>query len=244
MSVQNAIQISGKLISENQLSVSFSALPGSDPHQLGCFIAIWNGLDFLSAAKARQVIRVAPNQQVGEVIFDDIIVDQDYCIGFGLGLYTNMEAICASLILPAYTAVTDELPATLSSITVIPNEIGTDFLVAQLPISFCRRVSQAGSWIALFNGSFTSNMYAGSNVIAINKVNPYRNSGKIIMNNILGRLERFETYTLVLGMGLNHHGQPDFSKLVSSYTFIVWKSKIYAGQHTSGTRGNLLSMFI
>ncbi|WP_158800053.1 hypothetical protein [Pedobacter sp. L105] len=244
MSAQNTIQISGKLINENQLLVSFSVLPGSDPHELGCFIAIWKGQDFLSAAESQQVIRIGSNQQAGEVVFDDLTLGHDYIIGFGLGLHTNTEAVCASLILPAHAAVTDELLVTLSNITVIPDEIGTDFLIAQLPVLFCRKLSRTDSWIALFNGPFTSGMYDGSNVIAINKVNPHRNSGKIIMNNILGRLERFETYTLVLGMGLNHYGYPDFSRLVSSHTFIVWKSKIYAGHNTSGTRNNLLSMFI
>lgn len=244
MSVQHAIQISGKLISENQVSVSFTVLPGSDPYLLGCFIAVWKGQEFQSSAEALQLVRLVANQQSGQVIFDNLNPDQqDYTIGFGLGLQTNSEVICAGLSLPLQADTSTDLQVMLSNISVIPDEIGTDFLVAQLPISFCNKVNLTSSWIALFKGGFKPGVYTtGSLMIAMNKVNPDRNSGKVVMNNIRSSLERFETYTMVLGMGFNDQGHPDFSKLVSSCTFIVWKSKIYAGQGAYTSPNSQLSV--
>ena len=233
MSSQNIIQISGKPLNDRQVSVSFTVLPGSDPFLLGCFISIWEGSQVLATGEALHTERVITRYQSGEVIFEGLdIGKKDYVIGFGLGLNTAMEAVCASLELPAGADPATNLVVRLSDIFVIPDGIGTDFLIAQLPIAFCRRTISATSWIALFEGGFKTSMYKGEQVIAINKVNPHRNSGKIIMNNILNGLERFETYTLVLGMGVDWRGYPDFSKLVSTYTFIVWKSKIYGGEYS------------
>jgi|GEM_PF-1097260 len=233
MSSQNIIQISGKPLNDRQVSVSFTVLPGSDPFLLGCFISIWEGNHILSTKEALQTERITTRYQSGEVIFSGLAIGKKhYVVAFGLGLNTAMEIVCASLEMPAGENPAANLVVKSSEICVIPDGIGKDFLIAQLPTAFCRRTVCASSWIALFEGGFKTSMYKGEQAIAINKVNPHRNSGKIIMNNILKGLERFETYTLVLGMGVDWRGYPDFSKLVSTYTFIVWKSKIYGGQYS------------
>lgn len=72
-------------------------------------------------------------------------------------------------------------------------------------------------------------MYQGKDVITVTKTVTSKHSGVIMIKNIPDGLCRFGTYTLVFGMGLNEAGDPDYKMMISSYTFIVWKSSIYLG---------------
>lgn len=70
-------------------------------------------------------------------------------------------------------------------------------------------------------------------MIATAKADPNQYSGSILVKNIPKGLVRFETYTLVFGQGLDKFGNLDYTKLISSCTFIVWRSKIYIGTPAS-----------
>jgi hypothetical protein len=151
-------------------------------------------------------------------------------IGYGLDGYDGMQTVCATLTLSAGARIGVILPANCSDVFVSPDDIGTDFLLAQLAIPFYYQEKYSFKWIALFNGEFNEHMYRGANVMVESICYIPQNCGSILMTNIPGKLTRLETYTVVHGIGLDEDGRPDYSKLISYHTFTVWRPQIYMGK--------------
>jgi len=230
MCTHGAITIIGKPINSKQLLVSFEVLPGTDPCGQGHFVAIWEGRKVLSSAEALHTHMVSSCGTTGQLLFNELAIGKkEYMIGYGIDGYAGMETICATLTLPAAAKTGVILPANLSNVFVSPDHIGTDVLLAQLSIPFYYQERHSFKWIALFQGEFNDQMCHGKNVLAVSKSFIPQHCGSILLKNIPGRLSRFETYTLVHGIGLDAFGGPDYSKQISYYTFIVWRSNIYIG---------------
>ncbi|MBB6270305.1 hypothetical protein HDF26_000732 [Pedobacter cryoconitis] len=230
MCKQGVIQLIGKPINEEQAAVSFSLLPGSDPVAMGCFLAIWEGTAVLSTSEALQARKIGSGELFGEHTFDQLFIGKkNYIIGLGIDKGRETETIIATLSLTISAVFNQLLPAVYSNISVNADNIGTDFLIAHFTSPCCNQIKSNKKWIALFHGEFSPGIYNGINMIATSKAAPYQYSGSIIMKNIPKGLGRFETYTLIFGQGLDKSGNLDYSKLISSCTFIVWRSKIYIG---------------
>lgn len=251
--MQGVIQISGKPVNNKQLIVSFNVLPGSDPDAMGYFISIWEGNYIQSEKLTLQTIKITTKNQSGEVLFDQLAIGKkSYIVGLGIKSATGEQQICATLSVPANATSKMFLPARLSNIMVKADHIGTNFLIAQFatPCDNQSRINK--NWIALFHGKFSADMYQGTNVITVTKAVTNKHSGVIMMKNIPNGLSRFGTYTLIFGTGLDSSGNPDYKMLISSHTFIVWKSSIYLGvavtapgaaQHTVSTFSASASQF-
>lgn len=224
------ISVSGKSINSRQLQVSFVGLPGTSPHQLGHFIAVWEGKNMLNQTEAIFTQLITTSISSGDIIIQDLAIgERDYVIGYGVNGYGGMDTFCAMLTLSKSAKAGDVLPAYLSSVFVNQDAIGTDSLIAQLSAPFSHQNKSSYKWIALFHGEFNEQIYTGSNVVAVSKCFVPQTCTSIFMNHIPERLARYETYTLIHGVGLNHHGQPDYARLNSYHTFIVWKSNLYIG---------------
>ena len=234
MCTQGVIQLIGKPVNEKQVAVSFNLLPGSDPGAMGCFLSIWEGSRTLPSSDALQTRKITGGELFGEHIFDQLSIGKkNYIIGLGIDKGRATETIVATLSLATSAVFNQPLPTVCSNITVNSDNIGTDFLIAHFASPCCNQIKANKKWIALFQGEFGPGIYDGTNMIATSKAAPYQYSGSIIMKNIPKGLVRFETYTLIFGQGLDKFGNLDYTKLISSCTFIVWRSKIYIG--TSAT---------
>lgn len=230
MCTQGVIQLIGKPVNEKQAAVSFNLLPGSDPGTMGCFLSIWEGTRVLSASEALQTRKIISGELFGEHLFDALSIGKkNYMIGLGIDKGRETETIVATLSINISALLNHPLPAVCSHISVNSDNIGTDFLIAHFAGPCCNQIKANKKWIALFQGEFNPGLYDGTNMIATSKAAPYQYSGSIIMKNIPKGLARFETYTLIFGQGLDKFGNLDYSKLISSCTFIVWRSKIYIG---------------
>ncbi|KIO78093.1 hypothetical protein TH53_05740 [Pedobacter lusitanus] len=230
MCTQGVIQLIGKPVNEKQAAVSFNLLPGSDPVAMGCFLSIWEGSRTLSSSEALQTRRINSGELFGDHIFDKLSIGKkNYIVGLGIDKGRATETIVATLSLGVSAILNQPLPAVYSNISVNADNIGTDFLIAHFASPCCNQIKANKKWIALFQGEFNSAIYNGTNMIATSKAAPYQYSGSIIMKNIPKGLARFETYTLIFGQGLDKFGDLDYTKLISSCTFIVWRSKIYIG---------------
>ncbi|QNK63714.1 hypothetical protein H7F33_04235 [Pedobacter sp. PAMC26386] len=234
MCTQGVIQLIGKAVNEKQAAVSFHLLPGSNPEAMGCFLAIWEGNRSLSTSEALSIRRIKSNELFGEHLFDQLSIGRkNYTIGLGIDKGRETETIVATLSLAVSALLNHPLPTVCSNIRVNADNIGTDFLIAHFNSPCCNQIKANKKWIALFHGEFNPSLYNETNMIATSKAAPYQYSGSIIMKNIPKGLARFETYTLIFGQGLDKFGNLDYNKLISSCTFIVWRSKIYIG--TSAT---------
>lgn len=225
---QSVIQFSGKAINKTQVGVSFTLFPGCNAAELGCYISVWQGSEICSAAEAvhKQMILI-PNHS-GEITLENLrISEQDYVIGLGLHGNSTEETIYCCLKLEAGAVVNKPLAAILSNVSVSSAEIGTDFLVAQIESPNFDEVKIDQGWIALFPGKYKDTMKQGINVIATSNTTGSQHPEKIIMKNIPNGLSRFETYTIIYGVGLDHFNEPAYHKMIGTYTFIVWRSKIY-----------------
>ncbi|WP_367868107.1 hypothetical protein [Pedobacter sp. WC2423] len=230
MCTQGVIQLIGKPVNEKQAAVSFHLLPGSDPGAMGCFLSVWEGTRALSSAEALQTRKIISGELFGEHLFDELSIGKkNYIIGLGIAKGKESETIVATLSLSVSAILNQSLPAVCSNISVNSDHIGTDFLIAHIAGPCCNQIKANKKWIALFQGGFNPGLYNGTNMIATSKAAPYQYSGSIIMKNIPKGLVRFETYTLIFGQGLDKFGNLDYTKLISSCTFIVWRSKIYIG---------------
>ncbi|RAJ35564.1 hypothetical protein [Pedobacter cryoconitis] len=230
MCTQGVIQLIGKPVNEKQASISFNLLPGSDPVAMGCFLAIWEGTRALSTSEALQTRKIISGELFGEHLFGALSIGKkNYIIGLGIDKGKTTETIVATLSLSTSAILNQPLPAVCSNISVNADNIGTDFLIAHFSSPCCNQIKANKKWIALFQGEFNPGFYDGTNMIATSKAAPYQYSGSIIMKNIPKGLGRFETYTLIFGQGLDKFGNLDYTKLISSCTFIVWRSKIYIG---------------
>lgn len=230
MSALGVIKLSGKPISSKQVLVSFQALPGTNPAEQGHFISIWKGRKVLGPAMALFTHMISTSCQSDQVVFNDLAIgDQEYIIGYGIDGHEGMETICATLLLSLNAETGRVLPASMSDVFVSPDHIGTDALLAHLAIPFYYQDKHSFKWIALFQGDFHEHMYSGVKVMGVSKCFMPQNCETILMRNIPERLIRFETYTLVHGIGLDARGGPDYTKLISYHTFVVWKSSIYIG---------------
>lgn len=237
MSMQGVIQISGKPVNNKQLIISFNVLPGSNPDAMGYYISIWEGNYIQSAKFALQTIKITTSNQSGEVLFDQLSIGKEsYIVGLGIKRAGGEHQICATLSIPANASSKMFLPAKLSNIMVSADHIGTNFLIAQFATPCHNQPRINNNWIALFHGKFTPDMYQGTNVITVTKAVTNQPTGVIMMKNIPNGLSRFGTYTLVFGMGLDSSGNPDYKMLISSHTFIVWKSSIYLGVAVTAQR--------
>jgi hypothetical protein len=230
MCTKGVIQLIGKPINEKQTAVSFNLLPGSDPGAMRCFLSIWEGTHTLSSSDALQTRKITSSELFGEHIFDQLSIGKkNYIIGLGIDMGMATETIVATLSLTRSAIFNLPLPAVCSNISVDSDHIGTDFLIAHFTSPYCNQIKANKKWIALFQGEFTPGIYNGTNMIATSKAAPYQHAGSIMMKNIPKGLARFETYTLIFGQGLDKSGNLDYTKLISSCTFIVWRSKIYIG---------------
>lgn len=230
MRTQSVVQLSGKPVSEKQVAVSFNLLPGSDPGALGCFISIWEGTRILSASEALQTRKINSAEISGVHLFDHLSIGRkNYIIGLGMDRARDCETIIATLSVDTSARINQSLPGAGSSLHVNSDNIGTDFLIAHLETPGGNQVKLCKKWVALFRGPFNPGGYDGTNMIATAKADPDQHSGSIIVKNIPKGLVRFETYTLVFGQGLDKFGNLDYTKLICSCTFIVWRSKIYIG---------------
>lgn len=232
MPTKSVIQFSGKATSKTQVVVSYTLLAGCNAAELGCYISVWQGSEICTSAEAvhKQMI-LSPNHS-GQITLEHLFVSgQDYVIG--LGLYGNSaeETIYCCLKLEATAVINRPLAAVLSNVSVSSSDIGTDFLVAHIESPNFDEVKIDQGWIALFSGKYKESMKQGVNVIATSKTTVSQHPEKIIMKNIPNGLSRFETYTILYGVGLDQANEPDFQRMVGTYTFIVWRSKIYI--HTS-----------
>ncbi|SEA40022.1 hypothetical protein [Pedobacter hartonius] len=205
-------------------------MPGTEPCKQGHFVAILEGREVLSSAEALHTHIVCSTGMCGQLLFNDLAIGKkEYIVGYGIDGYAGMETICATLILPAAAKKGVILPANLSNVFVSPDHIGTDLILAQLSIPFYYQERYSFKWIALFPGEFNDQMCHGKNVLAVSKSYIPQHCGNILLKNIPERLSRFETYTLVHGIGLDAFHVPDYSKQVSYCTFIVWRSNVYIG---------------
>jgi len=230
MCTQGVIQLIGKPVNEKQTAVSFNLLPGSDPGAMGCFLSVWEGTRILPSSYALQTRKITSGEIFGEHIFDNLSIGKkNYIIGLGIDMGKVTETIVATLSLTTSALFNVPLPAVCSNISVDSDHIGTDFLIAHFASPYCNQIQANKKWIALFQGEFGPGIYKGKNMIATSKAAPYQYTGSIIMKNIPKGLARFETYTLIFGQGLDKSGNLDYTKLISSCTFIVWRSKIYIG---------------
>ena len=225
MSTQGVIKISGKPINAKQLIVSYSMLPESDADEMGYFISIWEGKQPGAEEQALKTLKIKTGLQVGRVSFEELSLDKkDYVVGFSISGAAG-RCICATLNFSANVDAELAITTSLSNVFVPADRIGTNFLIANFitPLS----LNKSSNWIALFPGAFKSDFYDGANVLGFAKAAVNQNSGVIIMKDIPKHLSRFGTYTVVLGMGLDKFGNPDYKTLMSSHTFIVWKSSFY-----------------
>lgn len=230
MSKRGVIRISGKSINSSQLLVSFETLPGTDPKALGHFISVWEGENVLSQAEVIFTQMISTSSSRDEIILSmPYRGEKDCIIGYGVDGYEEMETICATLKFSGSVKTGVMLPSHLSDVFVNQDAIGTDSLIAQLSIPLYYQEKSSFKWIALFHGEFNTQMFLGTNLLASSKCFVPQNCAAILMNDIPEGLVRYETYTLMHGIGLNAIGDPDFSKTVSYHTFIVWKSNIYLG---------------
>lgn len=225
MSTQGVIKISGKPINTKQLLVSYSILPESNADKMGYFISIWEGKQVGAEEKALKTLKIKTKLQSGRVSFEELSLDKkDYIVGFGCCSSAG-RCICATLTFSANVDAELAITTSLSTVFVPADCIGTNFLIANFitPLS----LNKSSNWIAVFPGAFKPDFYEGANVLAFTKAAVNQNSGVIIMKDIPKHLSRFGTYTVVLGMGLDKFGNPDYKTLMSSHTFIVWKSSFY-----------------
>ncbi|HEY0175952.1 MAG TPA: hypothetical protein VGC08_06215 [Pedobacter sp.] len=223
MSTQSAIRISGKVTDSGRVLVLFNSLPGSDQDRPGHFLSIWEGNCVRSSSDALQTKHINTEISLGQHLFTGLSAEKDYMIGYGIKNGEGPGTICATMAVPAGTSPGTRLAAELSRVFVNADTIGTDFLMAQLEIPSGYSEKSGNNWIALFQGKFKDTMYSGTGVIAVRKNIAPQYQRTIVMKNIPQELVRFETYTLVLGAGLDASGNPDYSGLLSYHTFIIWK---------------------
>jgi hypothetical protein len=228
MPTQSVIQFSGKAINKTQVVVSFTLFPGSNAAELGCYVAVWQGSEICTSAEAVQKHVILTQNHSGEITLDNLLMSgQDYVIGLGLHAGSIEETIYSCLKVDAGSVINKPLTAILSNVSVSSADIGTDFLVAKIESPNFDEVKIDQGWIALFPGKYKETMKDGINVVAISNTTVGQHPEKIIMKNIPNGLSRFETYTIIYGVGLNQANEPDYQKMIGTYTFIVWRSKIY-----------------
>lgn len=221
------IHFSGKPINEKQVEVTFRLLPGSGAADLGCYLAVWEGNQPGLLSEALCIRKVEADTASGIVVLNDFAIGRkNYIIGLGLYMDTADDIICACLEIPSDVLIHTPLNALLSQIMVFAENIGTDFLIARIQTPPVAAANDDYRWIALFPGKFKADMRRGVNVIT-SKYLSVRYPSKITLKDIPNGLSRFETYTLVYGVGSDKEGYPDYDKIIGTCTFIVWRSRIY-----------------
>lgn len=188
---------------------------------MGYFIAIWQGSQILGLSVAFQTQKIYVDNQTGSANFEGLsLQNQDYIIAFGVN-FQNGNTICSTLYVPQNLQPNDPLTPSLSSVIVLEEGIGINSLVANYTTPLGNIPKLNANWIALFQGPFTANCFYGAGVIASAVATSDNNIGVIAMNNIPNGLERFQTYTIVYGMGSKRNGEPNYNDIISYYTFTV-----------------------
>lgn len=210
------IEFSGMLLSGTTVSLNYKALQGADPKDFGYFVALWQGTQIQDLSDAKQTQTIQNNDQAGSLSFDNLEISSvNYIVGLGVNQSDGSKSICATLSIGSSDAPGQPLSGMSSSVS-IPFPPGPNNIAAAFKTPLYNTPATNKNWIGLFQGSFTTNMFSGLNVLKTANVTPDTNDGLTSMNGV--NLIRFQKYTLVYGLG-ETSGNPNFQTIVSATEF-------------------------